>query len=407
MMLFCAACVFKFLYPGYVSIDSSLAHVSQQDALYKALSTMDTQGLKVLIDQGIDLNESYDGQLQPLQYVLTHRIDHPRLYDVVKLLVEAKAHVVENNRQWTALHRAIRIQDIKIVELLLGSGAPVNECDSDGRTALHHACSIGFAQGVQKLLAYGADVSIKDKKNLRPLHIAAGKNRVSWSKQDDYPAIIEMLIEEGAHPDIPDKKGRTALHFAAMRGCDLVVASLLKYGACPKIMDCHRAQPIHYACGKIKVKYAHKDAYFAIANRLALSGSAIDRADKDGKTPLHYAASIGNDLIVSFLVDQGVPVNVMDNQGAMPMHYAFGKDSRRFMPLKYHEDFISTAQIREYAQAYDRVEDAHGKIIMKLFKHGAVCNSKDFGGHTPLTYAVRYNHHKLKHLVEQKIAQNR
>lgn len=339
-----SACLFKFLHSGYTSSDGFCLEMDPQQALSHALRAMNVHDLKILIDQGIDVNKTEEGQLQPLHYVLTYRQDHPRLYDIVKLLVEAKVNVVQNNREWTALHQAVRIKNVDVVQLLLESGAPVDKGDADGRTPLYHACSTGCAQGVKKLLAYGAQVGFKDKNEVQPLHAAAGKCRVNWSRQNDYPVIIEMLIKHGADINAHDKKGRTALHFAAMRaGCHLVVATLLKYGASPNNIDYHRAQPIHYASGKIKVKYGHKEVYFAIAHRLALSGSSLDRADKEGKTPLHYAASIGNELIVDFLINEGARVNPIDNQGAVPMHYAFGKDTCRFIPLKYNEDFVSVA----------------------------------------------------------------
>lgn len=399
MVFFLGFGLFKFLYSDYFSQDKFHSGMLPQQALSCALNSMNVYDLKLLLDQGIDINRVTEGHLHPLQYVLRHRFDHPNLYEVVKLLVEAKANVVQNDREWTALHQAVRIKNVSIIQLLLESGAPVNKQDSDGRTPLYHACSIGFAQGVEKLLAYGACVRIKDKKDLQPLHVAAGKCRVNWSEDNDYPTVIEMLIKHGAHINARDRKGRTALHFAAMRGCDLVVASLLNHGASPHVIDFHRAQPVHYASGKIKFRYARKESYFTIVNRLALSGSPLDRVDKDGKTPLHYAASIGNDLIVDFLVDEGVRVNSMDNQGAVPMHYAFGKDVRRFVPLRYHDDFISIAQIRAYSKAYNRDEESHCKIILKLLEHGAQSTIKDYSGRTPLTYAIKYNHQKLRDLV--------
>lgn len=375
------------------------------NALQSAISRMDFEKIKAALHEGVDLNKPDKFQQTPLSYLLSYHSDDIRSYTVAKMLIEAKANVNHAFGRWTMLHQVIRIKKAGLAKLLLEAGALVNAVDEDGRTPLHHACVLGFTDGVKLLLAYGACQTTSDKKGLIPLHLAAGKDRLNWSEQADYCKIIRFLAQNRAVSNIQDRKGRTALHFAAMYGCHKVVEELIEQGANSLVFDQDRAYPLHYSAGKVKVTYADKTDYSRIVKTFVKTGVCFDWADKYGKTPLHYAAAKGNDDIALFLIRKGSRVNSLDNQGATPLHYALGKDSKRFVPLKYAEHILSVAQLEEYSPLYRKEEEAHARIILELLQHGARCNAKDYAGYTPLHYAEKNKHNNLKRFLHNVLKQ--
>ena len=58
------------------------------------------------------------------------------------------------------LHRAVRENDIALVQRLISDGAPVNETDSDGKTALSIALELSRPQIAQTLIQAGADTNV-------------------------------------------------------------------------------------------------------------------------------------------------------------------------------------------------------------------------------------------------------
>lgn len=48
----------------------------------------------------------------------------------------------------------------------------------------------------------------------------------------------------------------------------------------------------------------------------------IDKQDNLGRTPLHIAASVGNEEMVKYLLKHGAKPDIKDNLGNSPLHHA-------------------------------------------------------------------------------------
>ncbi|MEW6528235.1 MAG: ankyrin repeat domain-containing protein [Spirochaetota bacterium] len=66
-----------------------------------------------------------------------------------------------------------RMENIKILMLLLDKGININHQDNCGNTALHHIVKLNrYKEIIKLLLDNGADVNIRNKKGQTPLDLA-------------------------------------------------------------------------------------------------------------------------------------------------------------------------------------------------------------------------------------------
>jgi ankyrin repeat protein len=105
------------------------------------------------------------------------------------------------------------------VTALLDAGAKVDETDLDGITSLSWATIANRVDMAKLLIQRGADVNHVDKKGMTPLLYSAS---IDFGDS----AIIELLIQSGAHIDARNREGLTALDLARKSNHTHLIASL-------------------------------------------------------------------------------------------------------------------------------------------------------------------------------------
>lgn len=98
---------------------------------------------------------------------------------------------------------------------------------------------------------------------------------------------MKYLLNNGADVDTKDNQNRTAFILAVKRGRTRTAELLLESGAELKSRDASRRTCIHLA-----VLHERLETLRMLLNRE--KGQLINERDKDLRTPLHYAASLGS-----------------------------------------------------------------------------------------------------------------
>ena len=122
----------------------------------------------------------------------------------------------------TALEHAVKNANREMVQLLLSSGARVNERNDAEETVLMMLDDDATSDLVWDLLNAGADVNLKDEDgNTALMMVADSKN----------PEALKVLLDAGAEVNARNEAGRTALMFAASEGVVNNVRTLVLAGA--------------------------------------------------------------------------------------------------------------------------------------------------------------------------------
>lgn len=206
----------------------SAGNPASDSPLADAVMRGDSAGLRVLLQQGVDVNEVQGDGMTALHWAASRGN-----LAATRMLVSAGARLdpVTRNGNYTPLHLAAQNGRAETVKALLAAGANVNATTSSGgASALHFAASSGDAATIDALVEKGAPVNAREAAfSQTPLMWAAAANRVS---------AITALIKRGADIEaetrtqsIPEqeKKDRAYLvtrsrRMAAMKSAEALLA---------------------------------------------------------------------------------------------------------------------------------------------------------------------------------------
>ncbi|CAB0041997.1 unnamed protein product [Trichogramma brassicae] len=193
----------------------------------------------------------------------------------------------------------------------------VNYSDERGYTHFHVACRHGHKNIVKKFLDRGQDPNV-----LLPNTGESALNLALKSKNNE---VFELLLSNGADPNLGNKNGRTLLHLI------------------DKVVDAAKM-------------------LFELSKDLPVQ---VDARDNWGNTPLHLAMRERNLKMIEFLLRRGADPNAANEAGSTPLHV-----SCRSYGLNDHNSLVIFFKISEEANRLVQVD------------------AKDNLGRTPLQWAV-------------------
>lgn len=219
----------------------------------------------------------------------------------------------------------------------------------------------GLAESdVEALRCLTQDSDFVDEQNYTLLH----KVVLGLSMQD----LEESLTLHSGLIDIPDAMGRTALAWAAARGDERSIVTLLQHGAEVNTIDVQNSGVVGHAADR---------NYVTCVRLLLEAGADPNIAPSHGHrvgNALNVAARNALDpLILKTLLDFGADVDSCGVDGVTGLLHAARKDNTNFATL--------------------------------LLEYGADINAVSTAGQTPLTTAVTYNSHNVLQLLLDRWAE--
>ncbi len=224
--------------------------------------------VRVLLEAGAEVNWSPPKN----PGTALHRAAQNGHLDVVELLIKSRATPdIPGADNFTPLHIAAQEGHREIVSALLAAGANVNARAVENYTPLHLTAFKLDSETAQLLLAGGADVNLKRSDAYTALHIAlkkrfdlvlsTAKMALSFSENEEGTSgvmtatvashdglpLIQLLLANGADPNLAGPQGNTPLHFAASNGDVEGVRLLLESGASPNLLNAPGKTPLAVA----------------------------------------------------------------------------------------------------------------------------------------------------------------
>lgn len=217
-----------------------------------------------------------------------------------------------------ALTKAIRDGQLTKVKELLSQGVPFDQIQVNGQSAVHLAVSSGWLPLLELLLKYHPNLESKDSNEETPLQIAVRKKNQK---------MVELLIIEGKLKfDMDDSIEGIKVSYLddpINRGDFDTVTKMI-----PQARDQKKA--LVYTI----ILAAEKDKLNMVKWILEKDPSAVHAQDKNGDTPLHWAAYSGRGKMMQFLIDHQANTETKNNKGRTPLLELL---HNRNMHLSIHE----------------------------------------------------------------------
>lgn len=332
---------------------------------------------RLLLDKGADPNAFTEHNFTPLMVAIDLGPDDPA---VPRLLLERGAKLSEEGAI-ISLISAVVHSKIKLCELLLEEKlVSPNVRGPENATPLILSSGIGSEEVAALLLKHGADPNMQSDEGHTALMTVS-------DSEIENESFVNLLLNANADVNIVNKIGMTALHSASSRGHINIVKRLLENKSDPNI-GTNEATPL-----LLTISNNHLE----IAKILLDAGANPNVKNKEGWTPLHFAADKGeNDLVEKIMKNNGsfkVDVDAREDNSMTPLIVAACKGQLDTVKLlhSYKADINATDKDGRTA-LHNAVGYSHPELVSALLKMEADYCIHDLAEDmTPLAIAKKYS----------------
>ncbi|KAM9509464.1 ankyrin repeat domain-containing protein 27 isoform 3-T7 [Guaruba guarouba] len=433
------------------------------DCLFKHIASGNQEEVERLLSQGDSDKDTVQKMCHPLCYC-----------DKCEKLVSGKLNdpsiitpFSRDDRGYTPLHIAAICGQTSLVDLLVAKGAVVNATDYHGSTPLHLACQKGYQNVTLLLLHYKASTDVQDNNGNTPLHLAC-----TYGHEDCVKALVYYDVQS-CRLDIGNEKGDTPLHIAARWGYQGIIEVLLQNGANPEIQNRMKETSLQCALNSkilslmelnsltfergqsasessLRSPQRSTETFSRGSSVSSLSSASTDIRQEEVKNSykevqkLLRAVADGDLEMVRYLLEwmeedlededdtastskpefchplcqcskcgpvqkkfskistNGLGVNVSNEDGFTPLHMAalHGHSELVSLLLK-HGASISAKNAKHAVPLHLACQKGHFQVVKCLMDYNAKQNKKDIYGNTPLIYACLNGQYETTALLLQ------
>ncbi len=262
---------------------------------------------------------------------------------------------------FTALMFAARAGDIETVSSLLDAGADIDRATAEYGSPLVLAAASGHEELALYLLEAGAAPGIADENGVTALHHAlqSGLSTMHGITYDaayrlrpsNMPRLARALLEAGADVNAQIAKtyrigpairsscesaeemiGATPFMLAAVSADSALLELLKDFGADPEIATKDGTTPLMHAARSACTAQGQQDNRMQAKRELSLDavraivamGVDVNVANEKGDTAMHKAAFAGADAVVRYLAANGARIDDRNASGETPWSMASG-----------------------------------------------------------------------------------
>ncbi|AKI79824.1 putative ankyrin repeat protein [Acanthamoeba polyphaga mimivirus] len=330
--------------------------------------TIDT--VKLLLENGADPNIPNNKGETALGLVVSNlmrinclEISQKTNYlKIAQLLIEYGANVnFQNNSGDYILNHSLRNNNFDIIKILLDNNTNPNLSNNKGNTLLHNICIHGESCDsiINLLLNYNVDLnSVNLKRKTALMYLC------KYHYKTNNINSIELLLKNGANPNIQNHKGNTAImylfsiflhEYGSLKY--RIIKLLLQYGADPNIKN----------NDEISV--------------LLIASTILDSRDSKN--------------IIKNLLKHGANPNIINNQGLTFLMLLVKKPQNRMTIeyldffLKYIDPNIQCGKGKNILHYIPSGGIDPPDILRRLLEFGTNPNARDYKGRTPLMLACK------------------
>lgn len=316
--------------------------------------TMQLETLRRIPDSAQGISFALNGDVEGLKYLFRNGMASPR--------------DISSSRGYSLLRWAMYGKQYETCEFLIRAGAdpnyrPIASSDNSPRVKACHFLLEGSlssdAERAMRAITRGSEYleDFIDNSQFTKTH----KIVLGLSMQ----TLVQHLSLHPEELNIPDAMGRTPLAWAAARGDQRNVVTLLSYGADPNITDSQLSGPLSNAAAQ-----GHTLCVQLLLEAGADPEPPLPSNVKKG-SPLNVATRNSSDpLLLKRLLDFGADVNQSSTDGKTALFHAARNDNASFAIL--------------------------------LLEYGADINATSATGETPLTTSITYNSHNVLRLFLER-----
>ncbi|KAM6252787.1 ankyrin repeat domain-containing protein 27 isoform 1-T1 [Porphyrio hochstetteri] len=433
------------------------------DCLFKHIASGNQEEVERLLSQGDSDKDTVQKMCHPLCYcekcekLVSGKLNDPSIITPFS----------RDDRGYTPLHIAAICGQASLVDLLVAKGAIVNATDYHGSTPLHLACQKGYQNVTLLLLHYKASTDVQDNNGNTPLHSAC-----TYGHEDCVKALVYYDVHS-CRLEIGNEKGDTPLHIAARWGYQGIIEVLLQNGANPEIQNRMKETSLQCALNSkilslmelncltfergqsasespLRSPQQSTETFSRGSSVSSLSSASMDIRQEEVKNSykevekLLRAVADGDLEMVRYLLEwmeedlededdtvstskpefchplcqcskcgpaqkkfsrisaNGLGVNVSNQDGFTPLHMAalHGHSELVCLLLK-HGASISAKNAKHAVPLHLACQKGHFQVVKCLMDYNAKQNKKDIYGNTPLIYACSNGQYETTALLLQ------